>query len=93
MQKKCILLILHYNGDDSYLFVSGKEIIKIKVKDSEIVPYPLCLGSLSKEFHVGYMRATGLIGYVYDFSVDYWAIANDKILDIHKCLIEQNNII
>ena len=93
VDNKKICLSLHYNGDDSYLFVSGKEIIKIKAKDSEIVPYPLCLGSLSKDFRVGYMRATGLIGYVYDFSVDYWAIANDKILDIHKCLIEKNNII
>ena len=26
------------------------------------------------------MRKTGLNRYVYDFSVDYWAIANDKIL-------------
>ena len=39
------------------------------------------------------MRATGLTGYVYDFSVDYWAIANDKILDIHKYLMKKNNII
>ena len=26
------------------------------------------------------------------FSVDYWAIANDKILDIHKYLMKKNNI-
>ena len=37
------------------------------------------------------MRATGLT--VYDFSVDYWAIANDKILDIHKYSMKKNNII
>ena len=41
-------LSLHYNGDDSYLFVNGKEIIKFKAKDSKIVPYPLCLGNISK---------------------------------------------
>ena len=51
---------LHYNGDNSYLIVSGKEIHKFKAKDSEIVPYPLCLGGLSKDFEVGYMRASGL---------------------------------
>ena len=28
---------LHYNGDNSYLFVNGKEIINFKAKDSEIV--------------------------------------------------------
>ena len=32
---------LYYNGDSSYLFVNGKEIINFKVKDSEIVPYLL----------------------------------------------------
>ena len=38
-------LSLHYNGDSSYLFVNGKEIINFQAKDSEIVPYPLCLGN------------------------------------------------
>ena len=83
---------LHYNGDNSYIFVNGKEIINFIAKDSEIVPYPLCLGGLSKDFDVGYMRATGITGYVYDFSVDYWAIENDKILDIHKYLMKKNGI-
>ena len=36
-------LSLHYNGANSYLFVNGTEIIKIKAKDSEINPYELCL--------------------------------------------------
>ena len=35
----------------------------------------------------------GLNGYVYDFSVDYDAIAVDGILDIHKYLIRKNGII
>ena len=59
MQKKCIApnftvdnkkfcLSLHYNGDSSYLFVNGKETINFKAKNSEFVPYPLCLGGLSK---------------------------------------------
>ena len=78
VDNKKFCLSLHYNGDNSYLFVNGKEIINFKAKDSEIMPYPLCLG-LSKDFGVGYMRTTGLRRYAYDFSVDYWAIANDKI--------------
>ena len=84
---------LHCNGDNSYLFVNGKEIHKFKAKDSEIVPYPLCLGGLYKDFEVGYMRASGLIGYVYDFSVDYGAIAADDILHIYKFLMEKNRIV
>ena len=35
-------LSLHYNGANSYLFVNGTEIIKFKVKDSEILAYSLC---------------------------------------------------
>ena len=35
-------LSLHYNVANGYLFVTGKEIIKFKVKDSEIVAAPLC---------------------------------------------------
>ena len=91
VDNKKFCLSLHYNGDD--LFFNGKETIKFKAKDSEIVPYPLCLGNISKDFDLGYMEKTGLTGYVYDLSVDYWAIANDKTLDIHKYLMEKNNII
>ena len=39
------------------------------------------------------MKKTGLIGYVYDFSVDYDAIAVNDILDIHKYLMKKNGII
>ena len=38
------------------------------------------------------MKETGLYGYIYDFSVDYKAIAVDDILGIHKCLVKKNNI-
>ena len=39
------------------------------------------------------MKKTGLSGYVYDFSVDYNAIAADEILDIQKYLMKINNMI
>ena len=89
---KKFCLSLHYNGDSSYLFVNGKETINFKPKDSEIVPYPLCLGNASKEFSLVNTTNTGLYGYIYDFSVDYKAITNDKIHDIHRYLMEKNNI-
>ena len=38
------------------------------------------------------MKKTGLNGYVYDFSVDYDAIAVDHILDIHKYLMKKKDI-
>ena len=54
---------------------------------------PPCLGNISKDFSVDNMKNTQLNGYVYDFSVDYDAIAVDDILRIHKYLMEKNNII
>ena len=39
------------------------------------------------------MKKAGLNGYVYDFSVDYDAIAVDDMLDIHNCLTKKNDIV
>ena len=88
-----ICLSLHYNEANSYLFLNGTGIYEFKVKDSEIVAYPLCLGNISKEFSVNNMIKTGLNGCVYDFSVDYDAIAVADILDIHKYLMKKNGIV
>ena len=104
MQKKCIQLILqkkikssvlslHYNGANSYLFVNGTEIYKFKAKDSEIAASPLCLGNISKDWLVDNMKRTGLNGYVYDFSVDYDSIVVHDIKNIHKYLMEKDNIV
>ena len=90
---KKFCLSLHYNGANSYLFLNGKEIHKFKAKDSEIVATPLCLGNISKDWSVDNMKKTGLNGYVYDFSVNYDAIAVDDILDIHSYLIKKNEIV
>ena len=93
MTKKKFCLSLHYNGTNGYLFVNGTEIIKFKAKDSEINAIPLCLGNISKDVSVDNVKKTGLNGYVYDFSVNYDAIAVDDILDIHKYFMKKNNII
>ena len=82
-------LSLHYNGSNSYLFVYSTEIHKFKTKDSEIIAAPICLGNISSDFSVDNMKKTGLNGYVCDFSVDYDAIANDKIPDIRKYLMKK----
>ena len=49
-------LSLHYNGENSYLFVNGTEIYKFKAKDSEIVASPLCLGNISKDWSTDNMK-------------------------------------
>ena len=91
--KKNFCLSLHYNVANSYLFVNGTEIYKFKAKDSEIVPSPLCLGNISKDWSVDNMKKAAFTGYVYDFSVDYNAIAVDNIKDIHNYLMKKNEIV
>ena len=59
---KKFCLSLHYKGANNYLFVNGKEIHKLKVKDTEIVATPLCLGNISKNWTVDNMKKTGLMG-------------------------------
>ena len=84
---------MHYIGANGYVFVNSTEIHKFKAKDSENVATPLCLENILKNCTVDNMKKTRLNGYVYDFSVDYDAIAVDDILDIHKYLMNKNNMI
>ena len=44
--RKKFFLSLHNNEANSYLFVNGIEIHKLKGKDSEINAIPLCLGNI-----------------------------------------------
>ena len=93
---KIFCLSLHYHGDNSYLFVNNREIVKFKEADSEIVPYILCSGNISKDFNSINAQKTGLYGYVCDFSVDYRAITSDKTHEIHAYLMKKktkNNIV
>ena len=74
--------------------LSAEKMYSIKEKDSEIVATPLFLGNISKDWIVDKMKKTEFNGYVYDFSVDYDAIAVDDILDIHRYyLVKKNDII
>ena len=86
-------LSLHYNEAKSYLFVNSTQIIKFQVKYSEITPYELCLGNISKDQSVDNMKKTSLKSCVYDFSVDYDSISVSDIKDIHKYLMKNNGIV
>ena len=91
--KKLFCLSLHYNGENSYLFVNGTEIYKLKAKDSEIVASLLCLRNISKDWSTNNMKRTGFNGYIYDFSVDHDATDVDDIKNIHKYLMKKNGIV
>ena len=75
------------------MFVNGIKIIKIRLKDSEIVAAPLSLGNISKDLSADYMLKTGLSEFVYNFGVNYDAIPVDDILDIHNYLMKKNGIV
>ena len=94
-ENEIFCLILHYNGDNSYLFVNGEEDTKFKAKTSEIKANQLTLESISTSANLSSsdIEDSKLYGKVYDFSVDYSAISNDKILDIHAYLMKKNGII
>ena len=89
---KKFYLSFHYDVANIHMFVNGVEIIKFKAKESDIVATPLCLGNISRNFSVDNMKKMGLNGFVYDFSVNYDAIAVDDILDIHKYFMKKHGI-
>ena len=90
--KKRFSLILHYKGDNSYLFVNGKKIVKFKANNSEIVEDPICSGNISKDFSESNMKKTGLYGSAYYFSINRNATAASDILDAHNYLIKKYTI-
>ena len=51
----------------------------------------MCFGDLSNP-NVHHKKTTELSGNFYDFSVDYSAISNDKIHDVHAYLMRKNGI-
>ena len=87
------LLSLHYNGENSYLFVNGKEELKFKAKTNQIIKENLCLGNLSSDWARDQSTKTSLYGNIYDFVVDYKAIVGTTtIYDMHRYLMIKHNI-
>ena len=90
---KIFVLSLHYNGDNSYLFVSGKQELKFKAKTDQLVKEKLCIGNLSDQWTTSESEKTVTYGKIYDFVVDYEQISGVKtIYDMHRHLIIKHNI-
>ena len=54
------MVSLHYHGSNRFLFVNVVKMYQFKAKDSEIKPYSMCLGNISKTFTINNMNKTGL---------------------------------
>ena len=90
---KKFVLSLHYNGDNSYLFVNGRQELKFKAKTDQLVKEKLCIGNLSDQWTTSESEKTGVYGKIYDFVMDYEQISGVKaIYDMHKYLITTHNI-
>ena len=86
-------LSLHYNADNSCLFVNEEEIFKLKADNKKVnFPAQFCLGSISKGYNATESKAVSLNENVYDFSVYYNSIDTSDILNVHKCSMTKNSI-
>ena len=90
---KKFVLSLHYNGDDSYLFVNGRQELKFKCKTDQLVKEKSCIGILSDQWTASKSEKSELYGSIYDFVVDYEQIVDIKtIYDMHRYLMTKHNI-
>ena len=90
---KKFVLSLHYNGDNSYLFVNGRQELKFKPKTDQLVKEKLCIGNLGDQWTTSESEKTGAHRKIYGFVVDYEQISGVKtIYDMHRYLIIKHNI-
>ena len=80
------ILSLHYNGDNSYLFVNGREKLKFKTKTNQIINTNLCLGNLSNDWTRNESAKTSLYGNICDFVVDYKPIVGVDPIHVMLCI-------
>ena len=90
---KKFVLSLPYSGNDSYLFVNGKQELKFKAKTGQLAKEKLCMGNLSDQWTTSKSEKTGLYGNINDFIVDYKQVAGVKAFyDMHRYLMTKHNI-
>ena len=63
-RSKRFVLILRYNGTNSFLLINATKLYQFKAKNSEIKDYTLCLGNISKDFTINNTKKTELGGVV-----------------------------
>ena len=83
----------YYNADTSYLFVNRKEIFKFKSNNKSVnFSTQFFLATVINGLSTTNYREVSLNVNVYDFPVDYNSIDKSDILNIHKYLINKNNM-
>ena len=91
---KKFVLSLYYNDNDSYLFVNGRQELKFKCKEDQLIKEKICLGNLSDQWTTSESEKTGLYGNIYDFVIDFEEILGvNPTYDMHRYLLIKHNII
>ena len=93
VSKNKFCLSLHYNGANSYLFVNGIEVIRFKVNDGWIVENSLCVGNILEKFSAANMKRQDYMDLFMILVLMVMLLKLMIYLDIHKYLMEKNNII
>ena len=89
---KKFVLSLHYNGHNSYLFVNGRQELKFKAKEDQLVKEKLWITNLSDQWTTSESEKNWSIWKIYDFVVDYERISGVKaIYDMHRYLMIKHN--
>ena len=90
---KKFILSVHYNGDNTYLFINGVKQFQFKAMTSLNLSNPLIIGNTSNNFpnQTDYKKAA-LHGEIYNFLVSYQPADIKNIYDIHRHLIKKHDI-
>ena len=74
------------------ILVNGKQELKFKAKDDQIVKEILRLGNISDDWTTVNAENTGFWGEMYDFAVDYTKTNIGDIYNVHRYLMKKNDI-
>ena len=77
---KKFVFSLHYNGNNSYLFVNGKEELQFKSQSFTMKSQLFCIGNFSINWTSTDNPKTGLYGNIYDFAIDYEPLNDVKTI-------------
>ena len=92
-ESKKFLLSLHYNGNNSYLFVNGSQQLKFKSPVNYLDRNLLCVGNISSDWSLANGLKAQLYGNVYEFALYYIPLSGVKtIYDIHRYLMKKHNM-
>ena len=80
--KKIYVLIVCYNGDNSYIILNGVQQAKFKTISNLKLTNPLVIGNTTEDFTAAESKDTSLRGNIYDLVVDYLNLVLSKLMSV-----------